>query len=245
MAQRFNSINGGVVDSVIAGLGNNVSTNILNIGSGQNASFGINSVLGGVVQDTTGYYLNEGQNYLLSQLGSTLGNSAQSALVNAVTTQIATAGINQAISFVSQVIPNPFLGGSNVTLAGLGAQAARSTISIPDSVASQLEDADYGGSAYTLEDIVFTLVPANAGAQTQLPPQTAPTTSWDVGFDAEASKSIPAIDGFKTVIANEGFAKGQTVGGRNFGAAYTTLGGRASQVKPVGSSIGTPMKVNW
>jgi hypothetical protein len=194
----FNSTSGGLVDSVIAGLGNNASTSIQNIGSGQTASFAINSVLGGVVQDTTGYYLNEGQNYLLSQLGSTLGNSAQSALVNAVTTQIATAGINQAIKFVNQVIPNPFLGGgTNVTTAGLGSQAARATISIPDSIASKLEDADYGGSTYTLDDITFTLVPANAGAQTAQPPQTAPLVDINTAFSSNANFAPKALDALK------------------------------------------------
>ena len=35
MAKRFDSATGGLVDSVVAGLGNNVSTGIQNIGSGQ------------------------------------------------------------------------------------------------------------------------------------------------------------------------------------------------------------------
>jgi hypothetical protein len=195
----YNSTSGGLVNSVVAGISNNASTAIQNIGSGQSASFAINSVLGGIVQDSTGYGLNEGQNYLLSQLGSTLGNSAQGALVNAITTQIATAGLNQAAKFISQVIPNPFLGGggTNVTTAGLGAQAARATISIPDSIASKLEDADYGGSTYTLDDITFTLVPANTGAQTAQPPQTAPLVDINTAFSPNANFAPKALDALK------------------------------------------------
>jgi hypothetical protein len=231
--KRFDSRNGGLVDSIVSGIGNQATSAIQGIGSGQNASFSINSILGNTIQSTSGYALNQGQNYLLSQISSGLGNSQNNAIVNAIATQVATAGVNQAIGFISQAIPNPFLGPSSVTTAGLGAQAARSTISIPDSVASQLEQADYGGSTYTLEDIVFTLVPANAGAQTQQPPQTAPTTSWDVGFDPKAAASIPAVDGLKGAAALAGPAKGVNIGGKNFGAAYSTLGGRASQVAPV------------
>lgn len=230
---RFDSLSGGLVDSVVAGIGNQASGLIQNIGTNQQASFSINSALGGVVESASGYALNQGQNYLLSQLGSSLGSSTNNALVNAVVTQVASAGINQAINFVSQAIPNPFRGGSNVTTAGLSQQAARGTVSIPDSVVSQLEDADYGGSTYTLSDIVFTLVPANAGAQTQPQPQTAPSLPLDVGFDPAAAASLPAVDSLKGATALRGPAQGANIGGKNFGAAYSTLGGRASQVKPL------------
>jgi hypothetical protein len=231
----FDSVNGGLVDSIVAGLGNNTAAGIENIGSGQSASFAINSILGGVVQDTTGYYLNEGQNYLLSQLGSTLGNSAQSALVNAVTTQIATAGINQAIRFVNGVIPNPFLGGSNVTTAGLSQQAARATISIPDSISSQLEEADYGGSTYTLSDITFTLVPANAGAQTAQPPQTAPLVDTNTAFSSKANLSPKALSVFKGDAAYTFPATGATPNAFGNGDFY----------KPSTTATFTPAKPIW
>jgi hypothetical protein len=198
MAQRFDSLGGGLVDTVVAGVGNNASTAIQNIGSGQQASFGINSVLGGAVQDASGYALNQGQNYLTSQLGASLGNNINNSLANAVVTQIATAGINQAINFVSQAIPNPFFGGSNVTTAGLGAQGAKSSISIPDSVVSKLEDADYGGSAYTVQDIVFTLTPATAGAQGAPQAQSTPIVPLDTAFNSNTNLNSKALDTLKT-----------------------------------------------
>lgn len=230
---RFNSISGGLIDSVVAGIGNSVTQTIQNTGSGANASFSINSVLGTAIESTTGYALNAGQNYLLSQLGSSLTNSEQGAMANAVITQVASAGIDQALSFASSIISNPFTGPSSVTTAGLGAQAARGSKSISDSVASKLEAADYGGISYTLEDIVFTLVPSNAGAQTSPMGQSSPTIPWNVGFDENAAKSLPPVDALKGTTALNGPAKGVNIGGRNFGAAYTTLGGRASQVKPI------------
>ena len=221
MAQSFNSLSGGLVDSLVAGFGNTASTGIQNIGSGLNASFSINSVLGGVVENVSGYALNAGQNYLLSQIGSSLGSSATSALTNAVTTQIAAAGINQAINFVSQAIPNPFLGGSNVTTAGLAQQASRGTISIPDDISSQLEEADYGGSAFTLSDIVFTLVPANAGAQTQQPPQTVPLVDTNTAFNPNANLSPKALSLLKSQTSYSFPAQGKTVGTFGSGNFYT------------------------
>jgi len=155
-------------------------------------------------------------------MSSSLGNVTDNALVNSVITQVATAGINKAVGFVSEGITNLFTGGSatNVTTAGLSQQAARSTIGIPDSVASQLEDADYGGNTYTLNDIVFTLVPANAGAQTQQPPQASPTLPLDVGYDAKAAASLAPVDALKGATALAGPAKGTNIGGKNFGANY-------------------------
>jgi hypothetical protein len=218
----FNSLSGGLVDTVVAGVGNNVSTAIQNIGSGQ-ASFSINSVLGGVVQDASGYALNAGQNYVLNQLGASLGNSEYSALANAVVTQVATAGINQAINFVSQAIPNPFLGGggTNVTTAGLANQGSRGSISIPDDVVSRLEDADYGGIAYTVQDIVFTLTPAQPGAQAQQPPQTAPTVPLDVAFNPSTNLNNNAVDALKSQVAFNLPAKGRTFD-PNATSVYTT-----------------------
>lgn len=209
MARRFDSLGGGLVDTVVAGVGNNVAGAIQNIGTGQNASFGVSSVLAGVVEDTSGYALNAGQNYALSQLGSVLPPGESNALANAVITQVATAGLNQATNFISNIIPNPFLSGApNVTTAGLGAQSARATISIPDSVASKLEDADYGGIAYTVQDITFTLTPANTGAQTQPPAQASPTVPLDVAFNPATNLNSNAATAFKGAAALNYPAKG-------------------------------------
>lgn len=226
--RRFDSLNGGLVDSVVAGVGNQAAEAIQTIGTGRQASFSINSALGGIVESTSGYALNQGQNYLVSQLGSSLGSSTSNALTNAVITQVASAGINQALNFVSQAIPNPFRGGSNVTTAGLSQQAARGTVSIPDSVVSQLEDADYGGSTYTLNDIVFTLVPANAGAQTQQPPQTPPIVPLNTGFNANAANSVPVVDAFKSSVALSGPSAGAQLGGSKYASSARSLGGNTS-----------------
>ena len=235
MANSFDSLNGGLVDTVVAGIGNNVSGAIQNIGSGQQASFGINSVLGGVIQDSSGYLLNSGQNYALNQLGSLLPPGESNALANAVVTQIAAAGINQATSFINNIIPNPFLGGApNVTTAGIGASGARGSISIPDSVVSKLEDADYGDVTYTVEDITFTLTPAEAGAQSAPPAQSSPIIPLDTAFNPNVNLNSKALDSLKTQEAFKLPATGAT-----FSAAQDTL------IKPATLSTKSYVKALW
>jgi hypothetical protein len=248
--RRFDSVTGGLVDTVVSGVGARTATAIDQIGRGPNASFSVNPILGGIVEDTAGYALNTGQNYILSQMSERLTSPTKNALVDSVITQVATAGVNRALEFATQSIP--FLGGQGLgaTTAGLGAQAARSTVSIPDSVASKLEEADYGGITYTLQDITFTLTPANAGAQTQPPPQTPPTIPLDVGFDADAAKSLAPMDALKGSTALVGPARGLSpaaqgpagfgnnflLGGRNQGAIFGSgnqVGSAASGLKPI------------
>jgi hypothetical protein len=235
MARRFDSISGGLVDTIVASVGSSVSETVQSAVSGKQASFSINSVLGGAVQASSGYALNAGQNYILNQLGSSLGNTQFGELSTSIVTQVAAAGLSQATSFISQALPNPFIGGgsSNVTTAGLATIASKSSISIPDSVVSTLEDADYGGIAYTVQDITFTLTPAEAGAQAQQPPQTSPTIGWDSAFSAEALSSLPAVDVFKGSLALSGPAKGFNLGGRNFGAIF----GNGNQLGPATSGF--------
>jgi hypothetical protein len=233
----FNSVTGGLVNSVIANVGNSLSTSVQNLGNPNPSSAGwasvsVNSLLGSTIETSSGFALNAGENYLLTQLGSALPPNENNALANAVITQVASAGISQVSSFVSESVGGLLGGlGSTVTTAGAGAQASRSSKSIPDSVASQLPQADYGGQTYTLEDIVFTLVPANAGAQTAPQPQTSPSVPTDVGFDPAAAASIPAVDALKGATALAAPAQGLNVGGKNFGASYSL--GSASTVKPL------------
>jgi hypothetical protein len=210
MARRFDSISGGLVDTIVASVGSSVSETVQSAVSGKQASFSINSVLGGAVQASSGYALNAGQNYILNQLGSSLGNTQFGELSTSIVTQVAAAGLSQATSFISQALPNPFIGGgsSNVTTAGLATIASKSSISIPDSVVSTLEDADYGGITYTVQDITFTLTPAEAGAQAQQPPQTGPKIPLDVAFNPNVDLSNSAIKAFKGNVALSGPATG-------------------------------------
>jgi hypothetical protein len=214
----FDSVSGGLVDSVVAGLGNDSSFQLANVLSGQSASFSVNSILAGAVTSASGYGLNQGENYLLNQISSLVPPSLNNGLTNAVVTQVASVGIQAASGFIQQGVQN-LLGlnqAPNVTTAGLAQQSSRSTISIPDSVVQSLPE--MAGSSYTLEDIVFTLVPANAGAQTAPQVQSKPTVDLGTAFNPDVNLSTPGIDKLKSSFATTFPATGSSV---NTAAAFS------------------------
>lgn len=248
----FNARTGGLVNTVVSNVATSVGsaavTSIGNIGnpnpaSGGFASFSVNTLLADTIKTTSGIALNAGENYLTSQLQRALPRGENAAILNSVVTQVASAGIKQISNFASQSIGGLFGGlGDNVTTAGLGAQASRSSKSIPDSVASKLPQADYGGQTYTLENIVFTLVPANAGAQTAPQGQTSATLPTDVGYSAEAAASLAPIKELKGAVALAGPAKGINIAGKNFGANYAL--GSAPKVRGDLFAYDAPLRDN-
>lgn len=236
----FNARTGGLVNTVVSNVATSVGsaavTSIGNIGnpnpaSGGFASFSVNTLLADTIKTTSGIALNAGENYLTSQLQRALPRGENSAILNSVVTQVASAGIKQISNFASQSIGGLFGGlGNNVTTAGLGAQASRSSKSIPDSVASKLPQADYGGQTYTLENVVFTLVPANAGAQTAPQGQTPAKLPTDIGYSPAKAASLPSVDTLKKAMALTGPATGFDISGKNFGTNYSL--GSVPKIKP-------------
>jgi hypothetical protein len=235
----FTNFGGGLVNTIIAGVGNDFSTGISNSLTSK-AAFSVNPILSGAVQNASGFTLDDGSNYLLSQVSSLVPPSVGNGLVNAVATQVAVVGINATRGFVEQGLSN-FLGGgigSNL-VSGLAPSgtANRGSISVPMGIVNQLPDSEYGGGAYTLTDIVFSVVPCNAGPQTQAQPQSAPAFSENTNFSADFAGTIPSLDSLKGRAALAGPGSGLNVGGRNFGANYRTSGGVATNA--------FKLPVNW
>jgi hypothetical protein len=191
--------------------------------------------LAGAVQNTSSYGLNLGENYLLSQVSSLVPPSLGNGLANAVATQVASVGIQAASSFVQQGIQNllGFNQAPNITTVGLAQQASRSTISIPDSIVKSLPQ--MAGDAYTLEDIVFTLVPANAGPQTAPQAQSKPTIPLDVAFNPKVNLSTLGISALKGKFSTTYPATGATV---NTATAFAPGKGLVAPFKP-------PVKSYW
>lgn len=206
----FTNFGGGLINTVVAGAGNDISTGITNQLT-SNISFSVGDVLAGAVQDASSYALNDGSNYLTSQISSLVPTSIGNGLANAVATQVATVGINALRGFAEQGITSLLTGGST-PLSGLqsGATANKGTISVPMSVVEQLPNAEYGGSVYNLSpDVIFTIVPANAGPQTQQPPQTFPYTEADIFFDPKyTGANLPGIQALKSTAALSGPGSG-------------------------------------
>jgi hypothetical protein len=234
----FTNFGGGLVNTIIAGAGNDLTTGISNSLSNK-AAFSVGSVLSNAVKNTSGVGLDSGSNYLLSQVSSLVPPSVGNGLSNAVATQVATVGINAAKGFVEQGLSNFLGGGRSNLISGLApsATANRGTISVPMGVVNQLPDSEYGGGAYTLTDIVFSVVPCNAGPQTQAQPQSTPAFSENTSFDADFAGKVPGLDSLKGQAALAGPGSGLNVGGRNFGANYRTSGGVATNA--------FKLPVNW
>lgn len=238
----FSNFGGGLVNTVLAGAGNNVSTGLSNLLS-SNVQFSVSNVLGNAVLDASGYALNQGNNYLLSQLGSSLPSSTGNELTNAVVTQVASVGLNAVQGFASQTIANlvsgqPLFDGIGGVFGGLvgGGLTGGGFIGLH---AEGLPEADYGGVRFTTQDILFSIVPANAGPQTQAQPQSSPTMDWTTGFSADFDNKMPGLDALKGQTALAGPAKGVNIGGRNFGSTYAAgkiSGASSSGLKPISAA---------
>jgi len=156
-----NQVYQGAGQSFLAGQGQAVVTsstlNFVNVGVSQE----INQE----VEKVSGLNLGTGQNYLASAL-STQVTSYLSTLINAsIYNSLRSAG--QFGPELSSIGTSLISGGFNIILGGLGFgifNRGFSTLTFPG--AGDEPPADYsGGNSYTLQDIVFSLQPANQGPQ--------------------------------------------------------------------------------
>lgn len=207
----FTNFSGGLVNTVVAGLGNNISTGLTNQLT-SNIQFSVGNVLAGAVEDVSGYALNAGENYLYNQVASLVPPSVGNGLANAVATQVASVGINALKGFASQTVGN-LLGQQNPISGTLGSAGIGGQGGFIGLHAEGLPDAEYNDARYSITpDVVFSVVPANAGAQTQPQPQTAPKFSLNDAFSAKFSPVNNALGSFKGGLATEGAAKGLSLG---------------------------------
>lgn len=214
----FSNFGGGLVNTVVAGLGNNISTELTNQLT-SNIQFSVGDVLAGAVQSASGYALNDGSNYLLNQVNRAVPSSIGNGLANAVASQVASVGINAVRGFASQGINN-ILGQQN-PISGLVGGATGGQGGFLGLHADGLPAAQYDGSLYGLTpDLVFSVVPANPGPQTQQPGQTAPKWSLGQVHQASFSPDNGALDFFKASLTEAGPGRGVNIGGRNFGSTY-------------------------
>jgi hypothetical protein len=240
----FSNFSGGLINSIVAGAGNNISTGLANQFS-SNIQFSVGEVLAGAVTDTTGFALNQGQNYLLNQVSSLVSPSIGNGLANAVVTQVASVGITAATSFVNSTVSNLLSGqpifsgvgsafGSGAAGSGASGGGAGGFIGLH---AQGLPNAEYGENRFTTNDIVFSVVPTNAGPQTQGQPGASPTVPLSAAFSPDFSFSPAVLGNFKKELAFAGPATGSS-----FSAATPNfLEGRSAS----SSSFNPPLPVAW
>lgn len=247
----FSNFGGGLVNTVVAGAGNNIATGLTNQLT-SNIQFSVNDVLAGAVRDSTGYALNTGQNYLYGQIDRLVPPEIGNGLANTVVSQVASVGINAAKQFASSTIDNLLSGrplfegvGSAFGLGndggGTAGGGAGGFIGLH---AQSLPNADYGANRFTTEEIVFSVVPSNAGAQTQAPPQTAPSLPLDQIFNQNFTKAPAGFPEFKSALAVEG--PGSSISTKNLGAIYGNTGAKAAQQIPAIRNISfSNLPVSW
>jgi hypothetical protein len=240
----FNNFGGGLVNTIVAGAGNDISAGLTNQLT-SNISFSVGDVLASTVQLSSGYALDEGANYLTSQVSSLVPTSVGNGIANAVATQVATVGISSLRGFAERTVTNIFSGQPIFSGLNTGATANKGTVSVPMSVVEQLPDADYGGSAYSITpDVVFSIVPANSGPQTEPQPETFPYTEADIGFDPKFAGATPGINALKGTTALEGASTGSVFGGGS--KALSTFGGANYSKIDTTTLSGTPaIKGYW
>lgn len=180
--------------------------------AGSAVNIALNSVFSTSVPGPSGFNLNSGANILASTvtpfvtgaIAGGINQQIQSSLANAgpfgsALSTLGTGLVNQAFGGIANSIfgaATPGAGGANVKMfPGGGGEP----------------DADYGGVAYTLTDVVFSIQPANQGPQasgdysaafdpsfgTKLP--FGDLIGTDFGFD------FPAVNSFKQAVMKGDF----------------------------------------
>lgn len=226
----FTPFGGGLVDTIVAGAANTTTTGLTNQLT-SNIQFSVGSVLGGAVQDASGYSLAAGNSWALSQISAALPPGENNALTNAIVTQVAQVGLTAVQSFAEQTVQNLLTG--QPIFQGLGGifgsnsnnpsgQGAGGFIGIH---AKDLPDAEYfpqGGdkNLYTTQEVVFTIIPANTGPQSQAQAQTAWKIPLNTAFKPDFSNQIPGLQVLKGGASLLGPSSGGNISGRN-AASYS------------------------
>jgi len=134
--------------------------------AGSAVNIALNSVFNGSVPGPAGFTLDSGQNilasvvtpYVTNNVSEGINQNIQKSLQNAGPFGPALSGFATGlVSRVSQSITD--------TIFGATTRNGPNLIAYPGGGGPGEAPADYGGSAYTLTDIVFSLQPANQGPQ--------------------------------------------------------------------------------
>jgi hypothetical protein len=123
----------------------------------------LNSALGTQVAGPGGLQLTSGANLLASTITPFVNSSVAQGINQSIQKSLQSAGpFGGALSTVATGLTGQIFGGLGNAISGAAATGTNYKM-FPGGGGEPA--ADYGGSAYTLTDVVFTLVPANRGPQ--------------------------------------------------------------------------------
>ena len=131
--------------------------------AGSAVNVALNSALGTQVAGPQGLSLTSGANFLASTLTPYVTSQVAAGINQSIQNSLQSAGpFGPALSISGTGLVNQIFGGLSDTILGNVGQATNYKM-FPGGGGEAA--ADYGGSSYTLTDVVFTLVPANRGPQ--------------------------------------------------------------------------------
>ena len=178
--------------------------------AGSAVNIALNSALGTQVVGPQGFSLDSGANilastvtpYVTGTLAAGINQSINNSLKSAgpfgpILSNIGTSLVNQA----SQGITNAIFGAATPGVGGTG--NATNYKMFPGGGGEGEAPADYGGSAYTLDEVVFSIQPANQGPQffgdfsAAFDPKFGTKVPFGDLINADFAVDYPAINSFK------------------------------------------------
>ena len=133
--------------------------------AGSAVNIALNSVLGTDVVGPQGLSLTSGANFLASTITPYVTSSVAAGINQSINNSLNSAGaFGPILSNLGTSLVNQAFGGIANTLLG-NTDTATNYKMFPGGGGEGEAPADYGGSAYTLTDVVFSIQPANQGPQ--------------------------------------------------------------------------------
>lgn len=165
-------------------------------------SFAISPFLNSAVSNVGNTLLTGGRNYALSQISNVLPPSLQNGVVNQLVNTAINAGLDSVASTFVNAIPGlgsfiPNLGNITSLTGTTGPQGRQPGLA---GLTDSLPPADYGGLAYTLKEVVFTITPYQTGASTAVGPQTSPMMDLTQVFNSDVLPSFPGSAALKNAV---------------------------------------------
>jgi hypothetical protein len=133
--------------------------------AGSAINIGLNSALGTSVVGPQGFSLNSGANILASTVTPYVTGAVAAGINQSINSSLKSAGaFGPILSNLGTSLVNQAFGGISNAILG-GTDTATNYKMFPGGGGTGEAPADYGGSAYTLTDVVFSLQSANQGPQ--------------------------------------------------------------------------------
>lgn len=150
----------GAGQSFLGSAGQSLAGNL----AGSAVNIALNSVLGTKVTGPQGLSLTSGANLLASTISPYVTSQVAAGINQSIQKSLQSAGpFGPALSTLGTGLVNQFFGGLTGSITGAASQQTNYKM-FPGGGQDEAPS-DYGGNRYTLDDVVFSLQPANQGPQ--------------------------------------------------------------------------------